>query len=293
MPGLNCNPTMKVSIEMGYSNCPDQASDDWENAPPGTTHLFRKYRVTHWMQWREGAWFFWNFNDEWAPDPRPEPSYHTPRPGSNAHDLKSEATHTINGGERLYKRGPEKRAMYWSASAGWIASREYRNTDLDNPTKFAPIIYPTQSTEIVFTMTEEQSKAIALDKRPMKVVMVQFQDTPNAKEYAFWAPEGTKTGDFAVVHQNNVTVVSGFPFVVVKVTQDEVLDTSRAHKAILGTFDESFALHVQARIEHMTRVKAKLAQKKKAFEESAFYEMLAKSDPEAAALLDELKQFNL
>lgn len=218
-----------------------------------------------------------------------------PRPGfePEPHDPKSEATHTRNSDNRLYKRGPGPYAMRWDTEDGWVVTLFVTSADLDDPTLFAPIIYPTQSTEIVFTMTEEQSKAIALDKRPMKVVLVQFQDTPNAKEYAYWAPEGTKTGDFAVVHQNNVTVASAFPFTVVKVTQDEVLDTSRAHKAILGTFDESFALHVQARIEHMTRVKAKLAQKKKAFEESAFYEMLAKSDPEAAALLDELKQFNL
>ena len=236
MPGLNCNPTMKASIDMA-------PEIDWENAP---------------------------------------------------HDPKSEATHTRNGDDRLFKPGPNTNAMiYGSEQRRWLRS-VHLNTDLDDPTKFAPIIYPTQSTEIVFTMTEEQSKAIALDKRPMKVVLVQFQDTPNAKEYAYWAPEGTKTGDFAVVHQSGaMTTPSGFPFTVVKVTQDEVLDTSRATKAILGTFDESFALHVQARIEHMTRVKAKLAQKKKAFEESAFYEMLAKSDPEAAALLDELKQFSM
>lgn len=278
---------------MGYTNRPDQASDDWENAPPGTTHLFRKNSVTHWMQWREGAWFFWNSDDKWAPDPRPEPSYHTPRPGSEPHDPRSEATHTRNCDNHPYKRGPGRWAVYWNTEDGWTMSCEHRNTDLDDPNLFAPIIYPTQSTEIVFTMTEEQSKAIAMDKRPMKVVMVQFQDTPNAKEYAYWAPEGTKTGDYAVVHQSNIGIASGFPFTVVKVTQDEVLDTSRASKAILGTFDESFALHVQARIEHMTRVKAKLAQKKKAFEESAFYEMLAKADPEAAALLDELKQFSM
>lgn len=278
---------------MGYTNRPDQASNDWENAPPGTTHLFRKHSTTHWMQWREGAWFFWSDNDEWDRDPRPEPSYHTPRPGSEAYDPRSEATHTRVENGRLYKPGPHNYARTWSLDRGWQPS-QYMNTDLASLNLFTPIQRTAQSTEIVFTMTEEQSKAIALDKRPMKVVLVQFQDTPNAKEYAYWAPEGTKTGDFAVVHQSgSINAGSAFPFTVVKVTQDEVLDTSRAHKAILGTFDESFALHVQARIEHMTRVKAKLAQKKKAFEESAFYEMLAKSDPEAAALLDELKQFNL
>lgn len=276
---------------------------DWSKAPPTATH-YAPENGTYFAYWAKKTDAGWEYRllgscRDWRRGLHgddPNRFIPRPKPGSNAHDPKSEATHTRNYDNRLFKPGPGIDALIWRRDAQrWAPSPYVTNTDLDDPTKFAPIIYPTQSTEIVFTMTEEQSKAIALDKRPMKVVLVQFQDTPNAKEYAYWAPEGTKTGDFAVVHQSGsiAAAPTGFPFVVVKVTQDEVLDTSRATKAILGTFDESFALHVQARIEHMTRVKAKLAQKKKAFEESAFYEMLAKSDPEAAALLDELKQFNL
>lgn len=282
---------------------PNSSSDiDWENAPRGTTHAFIGSSSHYWMKLQGGTWFYFSpYTDGWGMDNGTDPETNRercvprPEPSSNAHDPKSEATHTRNYDNRLFKPGPGIDALIWRRDAQrWAPSPYITNTDLDDPTKFAPIIYPTQSTEIVFTMTEEQSKAIALDKRPMKVVLVQFQDTPNAKEYAYWAPEGTKSGDFAVVHQSgSINTGSAFPFTVVKVTQDEVLDTSRANKAILGTFDESFALHVQARIEHMTRVKAKLAQKKKAFEESAFYEMLAKSDPEAASLLEELKQFSM
>lgn len=270
---------------------------DWSKAPPTATHYAPENGIyyDYWAKKTDAGWEYrligsssWHrgLNGD-------DPKRFIPRPGSEAYDPRNEATHTHNDTGRPYKRGPNTYSMVWGLDDVWRTSR-HPNTDLDDPRQFTPIQRNAPSTEIVFTMTEEQSKAIALDKRPMKVVMVQFQDTPNAKEYAYWAPEGTKTGDYAVVHQNgNINTGSAFPFTVVKVTQDEVLDTSRANKAILGTFDESFALHVQARIEHMTRVKAKLAQKKKAFEESAFYEMLAKSDPEAAALLDELKQFNL
>jgi hypothetical protein len=274
---------------------PDSASDiDWENAPRGTTHAFIGSNRNYWMKLQGGTWFYF-WNSDWsqdATDPETNRERCIPRPGSEAYDPRNEATHTATATGMLARAGKSTNRVWMWDGKRWMESN-FHKSDLDSPAYFTPIQRTAPSTEIVFTMTEEQSKAIALDKRPMKVVMVQFQDTPNAKEYAYWAPEGTKTGDFAVVHQNNVTVASAFPFTVVKVTQDEVLDTSRATKAILGTFDESFALHVQARIEHMTRVKAKLAQKKKAFEESAFFEMLAKSDPEAAALLEELKQFSM
>lgn len=65
------------------------------------------------------------------------------------------------------------------------------------------------------------------------------------------------------------------------------------YRRILGTFDEEFAKHVQARMEHMARVKAQLQQKKKQFEENAIFEMLAQNDPEAAALLAELQAFQV
>jgi hypothetical protein len=274
---------------------PNSASDiDWENAPRGTTHAFIGSNRNYWMKLQRSTWFYFWGNDwsEDASDPEINREHCAPRPGSEPHDPRNEATHTATATGTLARAGKSNNQVWvWDGNL-WVES-DFHKSDLGNPAYFSPIQHNAPSTEIVFTMTEEQSKAIALDKRPMKVVMVQFQDTPNAKEYAYWAPEGTKTGDYAVVHQNNIGIASGFPFTVVKVTQDEVLDTSRATKAILGTFDESFALHVQARIEHMTRVKAKLAQKKKAFEESAFFEMLAKSDPEAAALLEELKQFSM
>jgi hypothetical protein len=208
----------------------------------------------------------------------------------------SDATHHGLATGHWYKAGPNRHARLWScynSAPAWVCASATRNTELDDASRFIPRPTPAISTE-TFTMSAEQAKELALDKRPMKVVMVRFQRAEGCKEYAYWAPENTKSGDYAVVYASD-NIVNGreFPFTVVQVTNDEVIDTSRATKAILGTFNEDFAKHVQARIEHMARVKSRLQQKKKQFEESAFFEMLAKSDPEAAALLDELKSFSL
>lgn len=157
-----------------------------------------------------------------------------------------------------------------------------------------PLNTPPTTHEVTFTMSEEQAKELALDARPMKVVTARFSREQNAKEYHYFAPADTKTGDYAIVYANdNIIRDSAFPFSVVQIVSDEVVDTSRATKAILGTFNEDFAKHVQARVEHMARVKAKLQAKKKQFEEAAIFEMLATKDLEAAALLAELKTFNL
>lgn len=145
-------------------------------------------------------------------------------------------------------------------------------------------------------MSAEESKAIALEKRPMQIVACVFSGDENAKEYHYFAPAEARAGQFAVVYANDHIAAPGrvFPFTVVKIVRDNVLDVAgKASKAILGTFDEEFAKHVQARMEHMARVKAQLQQKKKQFEENAIFEMLATKDPEAAALLEELKAFQL
>ena len=180
-----------------------------------------------------------------------------------------------------------------NAGSGWYRS-SFGNSKLDESRflKRPRNHQHTAKAEEQFTMTEEQAKELALDKRPMKVVEVKFQNADNAKAYHYYAPADAKSGDYAVVYSNTVATGS-LPFAVVIITCDEVIDTQRATKAVLGTFNEDFAKHVQARIEHMARVKAKLQQKKKQFEESAFFEMLAQNDPEAAALLDELKSFSL
>ena len=142
-------------------------------------------------------------------------------------------------------------------------------------------------------MSNNDNTQVAVDKRPMQIVCAVFSGESNAKEYHYYAPAEAKAGQFAVVYANNGSS-AGFPFTVVKIVRDNVLDIhGKATKAILGTFDEEFAKHVQARMEHMARVKAQLQQKKKQFEERAIFEMLAQKDPEAAALLDELKSFQL
>ena len=206
-----------------------------------------------------------------------------------------DATHYNPGNRYFYKVGPNAHARMWGMYSGnpaWIAATHRRNEDLDA----APFI-PRPTTDITLTernfeMSDEQAKALALETRPMKVVMCKFGDTD--KEYAYWAPADAKQGDYGVVYANkNIIQSRDMPFAVVQITQGEVLDTSRATKALLGTFNEDFAKHVEARIQHMASVRTKLALKKKAFEEGAFYEMMAKSDPEAAQLLEELKQFQM
>lgn len=276
----------------------------WDEAPTGTTHAFRSPHSHYWMQQTARGWLYWHrMHWKWVNDDNPMPQYHIARPVTECPYLAhpDDATHTQIGTVRLYKAGPNRHARVWSTYNGepaWVCASATLNEDLDDPTKFAPIIReplqtPTNS-EVTFTMSEAQAKELALDKRPMKVVEVRFQRTEGAKTYHYYAPADAKSGDFAVVYANdNIIQGRDFPFTVVQIVNDEVIDTQRATKAILGTFNEDFAKHVQARIEHMARVKAKLQQKKKQFEESAFFEMLAKADPEAASLLEELKSFNL
>lgn len=206
-----------------------------------------------------------------------------------------DATHYTPGNNYFFKAGPNAHARSWNMYSGnpaWVAATNVRNSQLGH----LPFI-PRPTTDITpternFEMSDEQAKALALETRPMKVVMCKFGDTD--KEYAYWAPADAKQGDYGVVYANkNIIQSRDMPFAVVQITQGEVLDTSRATKALLGTFNEDFAKHVEARIQHMASVRTKLALKKKAFEEGAFYEMMAKSDPEAAQLLEELKQFQM
>ena len=282
---------------------------DWSQAPDTTTHYRPNSALSKWYRRSCRGWeYFYMDTGEWVISSdlkyrRIREEVLIPRPVTDYPYLAypDDATHTQNSTGRLYKAGPNQNARVWSTYNGkpaWVCASAIKNEDLDDPAKFAPIIRdhrptPTNS-EVTFTMSAEEAQALALDKRPMKVVEVRFQRTEGAKTYHYYAPADAKSGDFAVVYaHDNIVTGRDFPFTVVQIINDEVIDTQRATKAILGTFNEDFARHVQARIEHMARVKAKLQQKKKQFEESAFFEMLAKSDPEAASLLEELKSFNL
>lgn len=208
----------------------------------------------------------------------------------------ADATHWRDG--RFYKAGPNYHARMWGTYKGapaWIAATYVHNTDLGKPfyqPRPTTALTPAQE---AFTMSAEEAKQLATDKRPMQIVVVTFTNQPDAKEYHYYAPAEAKAGQYAVVYASNTNLAnSAFPFGVVKIVRDNVLDVhGRATKAILASFDEEFAKHVQARMEHMARVKAQLQQKKKQFEENAIFEMLAQKDPEAAALLEELKSFNL
>ena len=279
---------------------------DWSKAPPDATHcsIDCAGTRTHWLKKSPtGQWFeTLGMKHTWYyAATRRDERYIVERPATSAPTHPPSATHIRNSDGRFFRAGSQLHARLWSTYnnlPAWICASGTMNADLDDPTKFAPIIRdhlptPTNS-EVTFTMSAEQAQALTLENRPMKVVEVRFQRTDGAKHYHYYAPADAKSGDFAVVYaSDNIVTGREFPFTVVQITCDEVIDTQRATKAILGTFNEDFAKHVQARIEHMARVKAKLQTKKKAFEESAFFEMLAKSDPEAAALLEELKSFRM
>lgn len=280
-------------------NPPVNGPIPWDQAPEGTTHAYRSDVQTYWMKLKQNRWFYWSTIERgWKIDPVPNPIHHTARPSATAPAHPPGATHIHIATGRAFKAGPNAHARLWGTynnCPAWICASSTKNESLNDPECFTPI-NPQQSTPDteLFTMSAEQAKALALENRPMKVVEVRFQRAEGAKAYHYYAPADAKTGDYAVVYaSDNIVTGRDFPFTVVQITKDEVIDTQRATKAILGTFNEDFAKHVQARIEHMARVKAKLQTKKKQFEESAFFEMLAKSDPEAAALLDELKSFRM
>lgn len=131
----------------------------------------------------------------------------------------------------------------------------------------------------------------ALEAMPMKVVVVVFPDTGD-KEFHFFAPVEAAIGDHCVVYSQGVHKNAG-PFSIGRIERESADLEGRARNAILGTFNEAFAQHVQKRMDYMASIKAKLQQKKRQFEEQAFYELMAEKDPETAELLAALKQFRL
>ena len=269
---------------------------EWHEAPDGTTHAYRSPGLSYWMRQTTRTWQFWKASTgKWEHDPNPRPQYHIARPNSTCPD---DATHISARSGLPYKAGPNRHARAWSTynrEPAWVCASSVLNTDLDDPELFTPINRTETPNEVTFTMSAEESKAIALEKRPMQVVACVFSNDEGAKEYHYFAPAEARAGQFAVIYADRgVTQNREFPFGVVRIIRDNVLDVhGKANKAILGTFDEEFAKHVQARMEHMARVKAQLQQKKKQFEENAIFEMLAQRDPEAAALLAELQAFQV
>jgi hypothetical protein len=210
----------------------------------------------------------------------------------------SDATYFDTYSGKWYKNGGPLPADKCQANGGdsWYRS-SFENWRLCEKRFIARPTEPTTEviTQETFTMSAEESKALATEARPMQVVTVVFSNLSESKEYNYFAPADARVGQYAVVYSTRDSASSSsFPFTVVKIIADNVIDIgNKANKAVLGTFDESFAKHVQARMEHMARIKGQLQQKKKVFEENAIFEMLAERDPEAAALLSELKSFNL
>lgn len=139
-------------------------------------------------------------------------------------------------------------------------------------------------------MTIEQN-AVAVDtSMKIQVVAVVFSEAQGEKEYHYFAPVTAKAGQYAAVYSQKA---QGFPFSIVRIVRDNVIDVNGlANKSIWGAFDEAFAKQVQERTEHLARIKSQLAIKKRQFEEQEIFAVMAKSDPEVAALLKELGDFN-
>ncbi|MNE46942.1 hypothetical protein D3C81_833460 [compost metagenome] len=137
----------------------------------------------------------------------------------------------------------------------------------------------------------EQTQAVAVPTLKIQVVAVVFEEGQGQKEYNYFAPADARTGQYAAVYSPQST---GFPFKIVRIVRDNVIDVEgKANKSIWGAFDETFAKAVQERTEHMAHVKSQLAQKRRQFEERELFTVMAKSDPEVAALLQELDGFQV
>lgn len=138
------------------------------------------------------------------------------------------------------------------------------------------------------TADTSANTAVAVDAvGKIQVVAVVFSEAGQQEEYNYFAPDSARSGQYAVVYQASGN--SEFPFKVVRIVRDHVIDVQGlATKSIWGSFDEAFAQQVQARTEHLARVKAMLAQKKRQFEEQNMFAIMAQTDPEVAALLAEL-----
>lgn len=146
---------------------------------------------------------------------------------------------------------------------------------------------------ITVGVTTDEPTQVAIDVKKIQVVAVVFSELGDQKEYYYFAPLEARTGQYAVVYdQNNRN--GEFPFKVVRIVRDNVIDVhGKANKSIWGSFDETFAKQVQERCERMASVRGQLEAKKKAFQEREMYNVMAATDPTVAALLAELSEFGL
>jgi hypothetical protein len=138
---------------------------------------------------------------------------------------------------------------------------------------------------------EQAVTAVVIAAPKVQVVCCVFSELADAKEFYYFAPMEAKAGQYAAVYDQN-NRGGEFPFKIVRIIRDNVIDVqNRANKSVWGSFDETFAKQVQERTERMARVRGQLDQKKKAFQEQEMFRMMATTDPEVAALLEELNGF--
>ena len=129
---------------------------------------------------------------------------------------------------------------------------------------------------------------IQTDPLPTKLVVVTFEAT-GEREYFYFATEDAKPGDHAVVYAK-MEKETNAKFAIGLIQRDDPDLEGMARYAILGTFNEEFAKQVQARMDRVSMVKARLQRKKEQYDERQIYELMAKEDPEARELLEMLKR---
>jgi len=129
---------------------------------------------------------------------------------------------------------------------------------------------------------------LSLEPLPTKVVVVKFEVTGD-REYFYFAPDDAKPGDWAVVYAK-LENDTGARFAIGQIERDDPDLEGMARYAVLGVFNEAFAQSIQARMDRVSQIKARLQRKKQQFDERHIYELMAKVDPEARELLDLLKK---
>ena len=131
-----------------------------------------------------------------------------------------------------------------------------------------------------------------------KVAMVVFdlhQPEGIQKEYAYFIDSSLE------LEKNDVVVVetinSGTPQLkivkVVSVLENNLENAhiiNKANKYIVDKIDLTNHLNRKEKADRLKFIKKKLAEHKEKAEEVAIFEMMAKTNPEAAALLDEMKE---
>ena len=114
-----------------------------------------------------------------------------------------------------------------------------------------------------------------------KVIGVMFPG--NSTEYHFISHIDVRKGDLVVVDTRN-------GFALAEVTTATASEVIKATKEVVNVVDMQAYNERCARKKRISELREKMDAKVHELQEIAVYEMLSKSDPELASMLDELKR---